>query len=596
MKRSTLNVTFAVGFLVVAMGILVARANPATAYESSVYMATPAVVWVGFALALAIAVSTALTCRGREQGYGIALGATTVTAIVSLPAIRNYRFSGMGDALSHLGWTRDIVNGEMGPHELFYPGFHTIASVLYHVGGIPIERGLMLTVAIVFVPFLVFIPLVVREIAGDGMAIGIAAIVSWMVLPINNIATHMGIHTNSNALFLVPVVVFAFVAYLNRRATIERLPFGLSPFSLLIYLTGIALLLVHPQQMVNVVVLLGAISVAQYLARTRYDDHPMLDHPTTYAHTAVLGIIFSVWAVSNERFRTAAEGLIAGIFEEDVGGGAEVDQRESSLEEVGGSLGELFVTMFLELAIVSLIVGLFILTVWLGRSTVDSETKSFVNYLSIALIPLTGMFVLYFVGTPTMAFRQIGFIAVILTILAGIALARAIGALSNVITVPAGTAVAALLLGACLILGLMTVYASPIIYSPSQHVSDHQFSGYESALEYGDEDTPLVGYGTDPYRYDHAINGVEGEENLGAATTASGSVEPDEFESGNYSGAYNGVGYNFVVTEYDTTRELDIYQELHHSEAALEAIQYDDDADKVISNDEFRMYDVSGEQ
>jgi len=32
MRRSTLNVTVAIGFLAVAMGILVARANPATAY------------------------------------------------------------------------------------------------------------------------------------------------------------------------------------------------------------------------------------------------------------------------------------------------------------------------------------------------------------------------------------------------------------------------------------------------------------------------------------------------------------------------------------------------------------------------------------
>ncbi len=77
---------------------------------------------------------------------------------------------------------------------------------------------------------------------------GVAAIVSWMVLPINNVATHMGIHSNSNALFLVPVVIFALVAYLRRRSTTERLPFGISPYSVLIYLSGIALLVVHPSR------------------------------------------------------------------------------------------------------------------------------------------------------------------------------------------------------------------------------------------------------------------------------------------------------------------------------------------------------------
>ena len=594
MKRATVNGVVAGGFLAVAIGILVARANPATSYEPSLYTGTPAVTWIAFGLALAVAVSTALVCRGRDQGLGIALGGTTVTAIISLPVIRNYRFSGMGDALTHLGWTRDIVEGQLAPHELFYPGLHTLASVFHFVGGVPIERGLLFGVVVLFVPFLIFVPLIVREIAGDELAIGIAAIVSWMVLPINNVATHMGVHTNSNALFLVPVVVFAFVAYLRRRATIERLPFGLSPFSLLIYLAGIGLLLVHPQHMIGVIVLIGAIAGIQYLARRRFDDHPMLDHPTMYAHTVVLGAIFLLWAASNERFRDAFTGLIVGLFAEDVGTGAEVGQRESTLEQLGGSIVELFVTMFLELAVISLVVGVFALLVWLGRTRLGPEPRAHVNYLSLSMIPLTGLFFVYFVGTPTMAFRQVGFIAVILTVLSGIALARGVGALSRVVTRPGANAVAALVLGACLVLGLMTVFSSPLIYDPGQHVTDEQYSGYESALEHSDGETPLVGMGFNPFRYDHGINGLEGEETLSGASSASGSADAEAFEAGDYEEAYHGTDYNFVVTEYDLTRELETYDELYYSEESLEDFETDPAADKVISNDEFRMYTVEG--
>jgi len=180
---------------------------------------------------------------------------------------------------------------------------------------------------VLFVPFVIFVPLVVRDMTGDGLAVGLAAIVSWMVLPINNIATHMGVHTNSNALFLVPPVLFAIVAYLHRRSTLERLPLDVSPFSVLIFLTGLALLLVHPQQMFNVVVLIGAISGVQYLARRRYDDHPMLEHPTTYVHTLSLGALFGLWALGNERFRQAVSGLVTGLLAQDIGGGTEVNQR-----------------------------------------------------------------------------------------------------------------------------------------------------------------------------------------------------------------------------------------------------------------------------
>ncbi|THE66281.1 hypothetical protein D8Y22_03130 [Salinadaptatus halalkaliphilus] len=596
MKRATLEVTAAVGYLAVAFGLAIARATPATTYEASVYTGTPAVVWLAFALALAIAVGTTLAASGRQQGFAIALGAMVVTSIVSLPVVRNYRFSGMGDALTHLGWTQDLVYGELLPHELFYPAVHSFGAVFHYLGGIPIERALLVTLLALFVPFLVFVPLIVRDMTGSATAVGLAAIVSWMVLPVNNIATHMGVHTNSNALFVVPAVIFAVVAYLRRRPTGDRLPLGLSPFSILIYLTSILLLLIHPQQMINVVVLVGVLAGVQLLARFRFDDHPIVDHPTTYTHAVVLGALFTLWAASNARFRDAVSGLVYGLLTEDIGASAEVDQRGASLAEIGGSLGELFVTMFLEAAIIGLIVGLFVLVTWLGWSSVTPETSAFVTYFGLALVPLGGIFLVYFVGTPTMAFRQVGFIYVILTILAGVALAQLLGGLSRAITVPGATAVLSLLLGVLLVLGLVTVYASPVIYNPSQHVTDQQLSGYESSFEYESGDHPHVGLGYDPFRFDHGLYGLEGEETLSGASAASGEVDHEAFEAGNYSGAYNDVDHYLIVTAFDVTREVDVYQELYYSQAGLEGLEYDPAVNKVISNDEFRLYAIDSDR
>ncbi|ELZ10654.1 hypothetical protein C478_14412 [Natrinema thermotolerans DSM 11552] len=592
MNRSRLDVTLAVGYLAVAAGILVARANPATAYESSVYTGSPTGVWVGFALALAIAVGTALTCRGRRQGLGIALGAMTVTAVASLPVIRNYHFLGMGDSMSHLGWTRDIVAGGTAPHELFYPGLHALASVFHFLGGVSIERALLFGMVVLFVPFLLFVPLTVREMADSGLAVGLAAIVSWMVLPVNNIATHMAVHTNSNALFLVPPVVFAVVAYLRRRATVERLPLGLSPFSVLLALTATALLLVHPQQMFNVVILIGAITAVQYLARWRLDDHPMLEHPTLAAQTLLLGGLFGLWALGNERFRSSAIALVSGLLADDTGAGNTVNQRGTSLTEIGGSLPELFVKLFLDAAIVGLVVGLFVLVVWVRRSSLADEPRAFVNYVSLALVPLGGLFAAYFLGTPTMAFRQVGFIYVLLTILAGIALAQLVGGLSKWITRPGANAVAALVLGACLVLGLLTMFASPLIYNPGQHVTPEMMSGYEDGLEHGANGTPHVGMGYDPYRYDHGINGLAGNDTLSSASAATGTANATVFSRGNYSGAYPTDEYYFVYTEWDRTKEIDIYDQLNYRREALEGMDRYRGANKVISNDEFEMYAV----
>ncbi|RKD97352.1 hypothetical protein [Halopiger aswanensis] len=597
MNRTKLDAAFAVGFVAVAVGILVARANPATAYEASLYTATPTATWVGLGIGLAIALPGALGCRGREQGIAIGLGSLAVTAIVSLPVIRNYRFAGMGDALTHLGWTRDIVTGNMAPHELIYPGAHSLAAVVHYIGGVSIERALLFTIVFLFVPFLLFAPLAAREIDNTGLAAGCAAIVAWMVLPINNVATHMGVHTNSNALFLVPVVIFAFVTYLRRRSTVERLPFGLSPFSALVYLTATGLLLVHLQQMVNVVVLVGAIAGVQFLARRRYDDHPILEHPTTYVQTVVLGGMFTVWALANERFRNAVTTLVEGVLSADIGASQEVDQRGTSLTEIGGSIAELFVKMFLDAAVIGLVAGLFVLATWIGWTRTDREASTFVTYFGLGLIPLGIMFALYFVGTPTMAFRQVGFIYVVLTILGGVALAHAIGGLSRYITTPGANVVASVGLGALLVLGLVTVYASPLIYSPTQHVTDEQFSGYESSFEHTAGDQPYVGLGYDPYRYDHGINGLEGQEEapLSGAAFSSGTVDPEQFEAGNYSGAYRGVDYYLTISAFDETRETDVYRGLDVSEEAVAGVETDPAADKVISNEEYEMYAVASE-
>ncbi|ARS91805.1 hypothetical protein [Natrarchaeobaculum aegyptiacum] len=594
MRRQTLEATLAVGFLAVAVGLLFARANPATVYESSIYAGTPVVTWIGFGVGLAIAVGTTLLARGRSRAIGIALGGTVVTSIVSLPLIRNYRFSGMGDAMTHLGWTRDLVGGELAPHDLFYPAVHSFGSVFHFLGGIPIERALMLTMVVLFVPFLLFVPLTVRAISGNATAVGLAAIVSWLILPVNNVATHMGVHTNSNALFVVPVILFALVAYIRRPAAMDRLPFGISPFSILVYLSGIALLLVHPQQMINVVVLVAAVATVQFLARYRFADHPIVDHPTTYLQTVVLGTIVTVWALSNERFRNAAIGLVEGLLAEDVGAAAEVGEREAALTEIGGSLGELFVVMFLDAAVIGLLVGLFVLATWLGLTQTDRETRSFLTYFALALVPLGGMFVLYFVGTPTMAFRQVGFIFVVLTILAGIALAHVVGGLSRLLTRPGATALSAVVLAGLLVLALATVFGSPIIYDPGQHVSDQTYGGYENTLEHGVEDQPLVGLGYDPFRYDHAINGLEGEESLTGGTVASGEVEHEPFEAGNYSGAYHDLDYYLAVTAYDVTREVEVYDELYYSESGVAGLEADPAVNRVISNGEFELYDVTG--
>ncbi len=104
-NRTASNLTFALGFFALAAGVVLARANPATSYESSIYTGTPTTVWLCFAVALGLSVVAAVAARGRSQTLGIVLSGDD--GYVDRESSRAQKLSilGMGDALTHLGWT-----------------------------------------------------------------------------------------------------------------------------------------------------------------------------------------------------------------------------------------------------------------------------------------------------------------------------------------------------------------------------------------------------------------------------------------------------------------------------------------------------------
>src|SRR6056297_312864 len=111
-----LKLGLAAGFLALAAAALVAHRNPATGYEQSVYAGTQTVVWIGIEVAFAVALTVALLAgAGRIRGAAVALGVGTTTLLAGLPVVRGYHFYGGADSLTHLGWTRELLAGELSP-------------------------------------------------------------------------------------------------------------------------------------------------------------------------------------------------------------------------------------------------------------------------------------------------------------------------------------------------------------------------------------------------------------------------------------------------------------------------------------------------
>lgn len=586
---TTTEVLLGLGFLLVAAAVVFARQNPPSGYEQSIYSSTPLIVWGLIAVALVTAVSIAMY-RNTKQAVtlGLALGGTTMTIITALPIIRGYYFFGGADSLTHLGWTKDLASGEVDPASLFYPAYHSISLCLSRLLGISPEHALMFAMVILFVPFLVFVPLTAWIMTGDTRATAIAGIASWMVMPVNNVATHMVPHTNTLALFFAPVLLFVAVAYFHQSSERD----GLTPIGGLLAILSAGYVILHAQHAVNLLLVFGAICGVQFVIRRYRSDHPIAKHRPLYAPTMVLATFVFIWMGTHETATRAAQTTFDNLLQGDVGAVSEVTQRTSSLLTIGAGITEIFLKLFLVSALFALLTGGYLYFSGL-RNGEDVGRFNYTTYLIVALVPLTVLFGVYFMGTPKMAFRQYGFIFVLITIISGVAGTWLLGRTESLTAV--ARPMMAIILVACLLVSLTTVFASPFIHKPTPAVSEQSMAGYQTTFDHRVTDVPIATLNDDPTRFSDGIYGVSGTSPGGIVGEGDGTVATDAFNTGDFPSGYPTDSYYLALPASDVQTQLEVYRQLNYEQVGLEALQSSANADRVVSNGEYRLYLISDE-
>lgn len=127
-------------FILIVVALLLAWNAPATGYESSIYKATPMLVWVllifSAACGIGIVVHQVYTRQhetSRLWGLGLLLILFSYTAILSLHIIRGYAFWSYGDPATHLGEIQNIVGTGYVAGDNFYPIATTYAAQLSQI-------------------------------------------------------------------------------------------------------------------------------------------------------------------------------------------------------------------------------------------------------------------------------------------------------------------------------------------------------------------------------------------------------------------------------------------------------------------------------
>ena len=588
----------AIGYLALAVAVLGAYLSPATDYEVDIYAATPAVFWLGLGVALAVSLFVSFYApRGYLSTASLVLGGSGMLAAASLPMIRGYYYMGTGDSLTHLGWVRDVLGGTLSPYGLFYPGLHTTAIFFHRLIGFSTNRALLFFVICIMLSFFVFVPLCVRAITGQDGAMLVGVFAAFLVLPLNQIATHYDPHPITDNVLFSPLMLYLLVQYLlaapdagSRPGTVRSIP----TISVLLAVASVAVVIYHPQQAANAIGLFVTVSLVQFAAHRYGAGGRIRAHRTLYGQTTFLSVVFLLWAGTRETFRrafgTILTEVVGLVLEGSEDAAAIAQQRGGSLAAIGASITEIFLKLFFISALFAALVALLMLISLLGdNEQFDPDTTALLRYFSVGLFVLVPYSFAFFIGVASnLFFRNLGFIMAIATILGAIAIHRYVAALSEMLAPERIRLATVLVLGFMLVLSTAVLYPSPYIFRSSGHVSDDRVSGYETALSHQNRSIEMFGVRQGPWRFRDAVVGVEGVES-----------------SRNDDQGYYGENFTrirelspsdryFVYTRADVVRELEVFRGLRFSRQQFDSLSNQPGLHRIQASDGVYLYYVEG--
>lgn len=616
MTRRLVAFVLVVGSAGLAVAVAAAHAAPARGYELSLYASTPTATWAGLAVAVAAGVIAAFAApwTSRLRDAGLVLVGGGGVALTTMPVLRGYRFYGAGDSLSHLGWAREIAAGSLPPTDLLYPGIHTMTVAVSAVTGVPLSTAMLYVVSLLFpLAFLLTVPLIVRLVSGARRAYAVGLVAAVLFVPVNNVSVHPIAHPASQGILLVSAGVLVALTYVfvpsasprDASATVGDAAtpptvtdgggrIGVTGAGVVLGVLSAAMVVVHPQQALNLTLVFGAVALLQALYWWRDGDHPIAAHRWLGPQAALLAALFLLWAPRFERVRGTFSFTVGNLLGGDTSTGDVVAAKAGSLTAVGASVSAVFVKLFLAGTVLSVLAAVVLLAATSGRLR-DGWTDASVRYLGAALVPMAAVFAVVFAaGADDMYFRYQGFIMVFVTLLGAVGLALAVDRLD--VAAPSGTGrvVAVVLLLALAPVAAIGYHSSPYMYKPTPHVSGGQLDGYEAAFETREPGVPFTGIRGGPRRYVDYHYGTERARTDLAFPGYRAGVPPSVFAAGNYSQRYDEPRY-LAVSQLTYEREVRLYGGFRYGEAGFDRLESSPSVDRVRSSSEFRLYLLAGD-
>lgn len=261
MQSDELEKVSLVGVLLLLVAVLIVLlVPPAKQYEISLYDTYPIYFWgliIGaMFLGAMVVVGSATNPEDGTWMFGLALMVVTNALVLLLPFIRGYRMYGRGDALTHIGFVRDIINVGAIEHNI-YPPTHLLVTVVADATGLDVTTVAM-AIPVVFSGMYfgaMFYLLVFLFDSRERVLFG----VPFVMLPVLGFA-HVHLRPFDMSIMLVPLVLYLFIKGRRESAVPVRAMFVVALIANLLY---------HPLTALFMLIVLSLYFVARHLPEVK---------------------------------------------------------------------------------------------------------------------------------------------------------------------------------------------------------------------------------------------------------------------------------------------------------------------------------------
>jgi hypothetical protein len=544
--------------LSISLAIVLIARNPITGYELSIYRSLFPLTIILLTVPIITGIGLIILGLYRKENYwqlGLLLVMLSNLVLVLLPYIKGYAFSDGGDHLSHLGFAMDILNTGRLSNTDIYPVTHLLVTQLCLVLNIPPEIMINFIGPLFYVFFVLFSYLCAKEILSKPATI--LATTSSTVL---FCFYYYEIFPMGFAFIMFPFIYFLYFKFLKTGSA--------AVLALLIIMIVVEVFF-HPLASFMLAVSFLVMELSNSFLRRFYVvktyDNSVFSNRTLFFNSnlpmiSLFSLVLWIWA-HVDVWNGAMISVAGWFYNTGLSPQSMTVAAQESFNKLGWGLLEqlqLFIKIYghdLIFLVLSIFASIMVIRRVFARKDKFQEVFSY----SLFFLPVVTILLIDLVRPLTIltSGRLHSLLIVMFPVLVGVALEKLRNAsMKGNIENAAGLSLKkfikavtiGLILSACSLIGIFSLYNSPYIYQPFSGISHTTFAGEAWLVQNGNPDINMLSiYAAPPHRIATALWGADGGNYM--QTDVKGIDYHFGYDSQQMLGeSYTGDRYLFIVS------------------------------------------------